>query len=103
MLTDLVRVATVGTGTNSIQGCVRFFSTLTPSATDWAAYKGVTLLWNNIPWAQSIHGTTTGLRQVRVATELQLMPGEQWVLGDPAGMQAVPFLASAALYYDMHK
>jgi len=103
MLTDLIRVGTVGTGTNSIQGCVRFLATSTPSAADWAAYKASTTPWNNLPWVQNIHGTNTGLRQVRVAAELQLMPGEEWILGDPAGMQAVPFLGSAALYYEMHK
>ncbi len=49
-----------------------------------------------------MYGSQTGLRQVWLRMELQLMPGEAALCGNAAD-QAVTFLSSAALYYPMHK
>ena len=104
VLTDLVRTVSF---MGSPRGAVRFEVTVTPSAQEWASYKSGALPWvdepgkQGLPWVQGIAGSRTGLRQVRVRTELQLMPGKTALVDDPTGQQAIPFLGSAALYYDM--
>jgi hypothetical protein len=91
----------------SARGAVRFEVAVTPSAEEWASYQSGALPWvdepgkQGLPWVQGIVGSRSGLRQVRLRTELQLMPGKTAVLEDPTGQQAIPFLGSAALYYEM--
>jgi hypothetical protein len=86
-----------------LRGAVRFERELRPSATDWTRYTQGTLAWNNLAWPQGIYGTHTGLRQVWVRTELQLMPGEDVLKADPQGQRAIPFLGSGTLHYELKK
>jgi hypothetical protein len=76
---------------------VRFHVTLRPSESDWAEYENGDLAWTDLPWAQSIHGSQTGLRQAWCRVELQLMPGDSAFAVDPEGDTAVTFFGSAAI------
>ena len=106
VLTDLARTVSFG---GSPRIAVRFDVTVTPSAQEWASYQSGALPWvdesgkQGLPWVQGIVGSRTGLRQVRVRSELQLMPGKTASIDDPTGEQAIPFLGSAALYYEMNR
>lgn len=103
-LTDLVRTCSVTESSiTSWRGAVRFETRLRPSAAEWADYRADNLAWDELSWVQGIYGSKTGLRQTWLRMELQLMPGEQTVAGDSAGQRAIPFLGSAALYYEMHQ
>ena len=103
VLTELVRVAllTSGTTSGSVEqhAAVRFVVTLTPSASDWANYSAGKVTWNNLPWPVGIYGSSKGMRQVWLRSEIQLVPGVNWVIGDPAGARAIPFLGSAVFCY----
>ena len=90
-----------GGGASTLRGAVRFETRLRPSAADWTNYKAGAGAWMNLPWVQGVYGSQAGLRQVWVRMELQLVPGVDWVASDPAAAQAVPFLGSAALYYQL--
>ena len=85
-------------GDDSFRAALRFETRLRPSRADWDAYQGSTLNWEELPWVQGLCGSQTGLRQVWVRMELQLITGEKAGRG-----QYLPFLGSAALYYEMHK
>ncbi|MCX7426856.1 MAG: prepilin-type N-terminal cleavage/methylation domain-containing protein [Planctomycetia bacterium] len=100
MLTDLMRSCPVGTG---FRGAVRFESRLRPSAAEWTSYQAGDLDWDDLPWVQGLYGSKTGLRQAWLRIELQLMPGATAIGDDPGGQQAMAFLGSAALYYQMRK
>ena len=102
VLSDLLRTcSTAANGTSGMRGAVRFETRLRPSATDWANYKAGTVAWKDLPWVQGIYGTQAGQRQVWLRTELQLSPGTEWTATNPAVAQAVPYLGSAALYYEL--
>jgi len=106
MLTDLLRTAAAtdgGADSLSAKGAVRFNVVVRPSASQWADLKAGPLAWDNIPWAQSIHGSQTGLRQAWCRIELQLMPGADAAEDDPAGETAIPYFGSAAVYYELHR
>ncbi len=102
-LSPLLRAcSTDNSGSSStMRGGARFEVRLRPSDADWAAYKAGTITWKDLPWVQGIYGPQTGLRQVWVRTELQMMPGVDWVASDSAAAQPVPFFGSAALYYNL--
>jgi hypothetical protein len=100
MLTDLMRSCPVGTG---FRGAVRFESRLRPSAEEWTSYQAGDLDWDDLPWVQGLYGSKTGLRQAWLRIELQLMPGATVIGDDPGGQQAMAFLGSAALYFQMRK
>ncbi|MBN2477606.1 MAG: hypothetical protein JXB62_23565 [Pirellulales bacterium] len=95
------------TSTLQAFGAVRFETRLLPSADQWDAYDAETdaaqkaQLWEAMPWVQGICGVRTGLRQVWVRMELQLMPGEGST--DGADVRAIPFLGSAALFYELRR
>ncbi len=102
LLSDLLRTcSTSATGGGSLRGAVRFETRLRPSADDWTSYKTGGTTWMNLPWVQGIYGSQAGLRQVWVRTELQLIPGVAWIESNPAAAAAVPYLGSAALYYQL--
>jgi len=107
VLTDVLRVRSTSLSDSSNvstwRGCVRFESRLLPSWTQWTGYKAATLTWNDLSWAQSIHGSDTGLRQVWLRFEFQLRPERTVGATDSAVMPPVPFFGSAALYYEMHR
>jgi len=103
-LTELVRVCWVTEGSRSTRrGAVRFQTRLRPSAEQWVEYEDGTIDWSDLAWVQGIYGSQTGLRQAWLRMELQLMPGEVAMKNDPGGQQAIPFLGSAVLYYEMHR
>jgi prepilin-type N-terminal cleavage/methylation domain-containing protein len=105
ILTDLLRVALVSSGSTSgtpdQRAAVRFVVNLTPSATDWANYKAGTVAWSNLPWPLGIYGSNKGMRQVWLRSEIQLVPGVTWIIGNSAGESAIPFLGSAVFCYGM--
>lgn len=104
MLSSLLRTcSTSATGgdASTLRGAVRFETRLRPSDADWAAYKAGTVTWANLPWVQGVYGSQAGLRQVWVRTELQLVPGVDWVESNQAAAQAIPFFGSSALYYNL--
>lgn len=102
VLTDMMRKCMTSTG-GQTRGAARFEARLRPSAADWAAYKAGSTSWKDLPWVQGIYGAQTGLRQVWVRIELQLVPGSEWVASKPVAADAVPFLGSATLYYQLPK
>ena len=104
VLTDLLRACPVPEQANAARrGAVRFETRLCPSWDEWEDYGDGTLNWDDLAWVQGIRGSQTGLRQVWLRVELQLMPGEGSVVSDSAGDRAIPFFGSAALYYEMHR
>ncbi len=102
-LTNLVRSCPVtDNSSNDIRGAVRFEVRLRPSADEWEDYQNNSLSWDELAWVQGICGSNTGLRQVWLRTELQLLPGDNAVASD-LDNQAIAFFGSAALYYEMHR
>jgi hypothetical protein len=91
-----------GGGSSTTRGAARFETRLRPSDTDWANYTAGSVTWMNLPWVQGIYGSQAGLRQVWVRMELQLTPGTDWIESNPEAAQPMPFLGSAALYYDLN-
>jgi type II secretory pathway pseudopilin PulG len=109
VVTDLLRIAEVSevaaNTTGRRRGCLRFERRVLPSEADWTAYLAASneaATWTALPWAQTIYGTKTGLRQTWVRIEMQLMPGVV-VAHDVDAMPAAPFFGSAALYYEMDR
>jgi prepilin-type N-terminal cleavage/methylation domain-containing protein len=97
-LTDLVRTTAIS-GSANPRAAVRFVVTKNPTDSEMLWYPSVT--WMNLPWPQSICGPATGLRQVWVRTELQLMPYGQWIATNAAAQQAVPYFGSSTFCYEM--
>jgi len=86
----------------SSRGAVRFEIRLRPSALEWTDYRNDKLNWDELAWVQGIFGSQTGLRQVWVRTELQLVSAPQ-PADDSMAEESIPFFGSAALYYEMHR
>ena len=103
-LTELLRTCTVAEAADADQrAAVRFETRLRPSDDDWVDYRNDNLAWDQLPWAQGIHGTNVGLRQVWVRMELQLIPSHDGSGDSPAAQRGVPFFGSAARYYELHR
>lgn len=101
VLTELMRTGSAADSmATSWRGAVRFETRLRPSQNEWGEYQKNNLGWDELSWVQGIYGSQTGLQQVWLRTELQLTAGG---MANAAGGQYVPFLGSAALYYEMHK
>lgn len=100
VLTTLLRTASPGSGT---RGAVRFVVTLNPTAAEWTAYKNnpTSSAFLNLPWAQSVFSSQTGMRQVWVRTELQMAPSGNWVATGAMAATAVPYFGSATFCYRM--
>lgn len=100
VLTTLLRTASPGSGT---RGAVRFVVTLNPSAAEWTAYKNnpTSSAFVNLPWAQSVFSSQTGLRQVWVRTELQMVANSNWVATGAMAAEAIPYFGSATFCYRM--
>ena len=107
VLTDRLRIASTSTSdltnTSLWRGCIRFESDIRPSRNQWWSYKATPSTWNNLAWAQGIHGSQTGLRQTTVRFEFHLQPEASTVAGDSEVMPPLPFFGSAALRYEMHR
>jgi hypothetical protein len=100
LLTNLMRTTAV-TGSSQIFAAVRFVVQINPTASDWSSYQSGSTTFENLPWVQSICSPSTGLRQVWVRTELQLMPGGQWLVTNVAAQQGVPYFGSSSFCYEM--
>jgi hypothetical protein len=108
VLTELLRVANVTSNTGSgpvtaLRGGVQFECRAAPSAASWSAYRAGTVAWNALPWPQGLYGPRTGIRQVSVDVELQLMPRQTAAGHVSAASQVMPMFGSATLYYDLSK
>jgi prepilin-type N-terminal cleavage/methylation domain-containing protein len=100
LLTNLLRTASV-VGSSQSFAAMRFIVQLSPTDANYSSYQSGSTTFENVPWAQSICSPSTGLRQVWVRTELQLMPVGQWVVTNAAAEQAVPYFGSSSYYYEM--
>ncbi|HID76841.1 MAG TPA: hypothetical protein EYP56_12705 [Planctomycetaceae bacterium] len=95
-LTRLVHTAVVaGSANSSRRAAVRFERRLRPSDEEWAEYQAGSRGWEDLSWAQSIYGPQTGLSQVWLRMEMQLVPRDT----TGALRRPIPFFGSAALYY----
>jgi len=106
LLTDLLRTAapTIGT-TFPKRGVVRFDVRLRPSASEWSEFQLGTRDWDDLSWAQGIHGSGTGLRQTWCRIELQLQM-EQFSETGVSGAGAettTPFFGSGTVYHELHR
>ena len=100
-LTELLRTGLADDSiATSWRGAVRFETRLRPSQSEWDGYKNGKRKWEDLSWVQGICGSRSGLRQVWVRTELQLTASGE--VGAANG-RPLPFLSSAALYYQMRK
>jgi prepilin-type N-terminal cleavage/methylation domain-containing protein len=104
VLTDLLRTARISSGgdaSGSSRGAVRFNLDLHPTASEYSAYLAGTSAWTSLAWPQGLYGSTYGLRQVALRTELQLMPKNYRGQQDTSGSLPVPFFNSNAIHYMM--
>jgi len=104
-LTDLLRIASVtdDTGDPKRRGCVRFTADMRPSPDQRADFLDGLLDFADLDWPQGICGGNSGLRQTRIAIELQLMPGGGENRVDPNGDVAIPYFGSAVWYGKLTK
>ena len=103
-LTNLLRSCPIASTTGSPKrGAVRFETRLRPSQDDWSNYKASLVNWKDLPWMQGFYGWQTGMRQVWVRMELQLIPQAPNGSATAANLVPVPFFGSASLYYQMHR
>ena len=125
-LTHLLRVAAPGIDSSMPErGVVRFDVRLCPSADEWNEFKLGTRQWNDLSWAQGIHGSGTGLRQTWCRIELQLQTHEFTEIaapnpnagkpkpGGPEGVKprpdtrdadtTTPFFGSGTVYHELHR
>jgi prepilin-type N-terminal cleavage/methylation domain-containing protein len=97
LLTDLVRPAQLDA--NTLRAAVRFAADMHPTDSEWTACQAQPSLWSSLGWPQGLGGAQTGLRQVAIRVELQLLPASLAGQTDPQAQQTVPFLGSAAFSY----
>lgn len=101
-LTNLLRSCPISSASGSpLRGAARFETCLRPSQDEWNNFKKNLVNWTDMAWVQGCYGWQTGLRQVWVRMELQLMPQSTNGLAEPANQVPVAFLGSAAIYYQM--
>lgn len=93
-LTDQLRTFSTG-NRQEPRGAVRFEVTLRPSEGEWADYKSGSLAWEDINWAQGMHGGETGLRQAWCRSELQLAIDKD----NSSDQIEIPFVGSASKYF----
>jgi len=109
VLTDLLRVSALsnivsGSGnTSRLRGAAHFECRPTPSAADWAAYRGGSVAWANLSWPQGLYGSKKGVRHVAVTMELQLMPTRTPAGEVSPGSLAHPMFGSSTLSYELSK
>jgi prepilin-type N-terminal cleavage/methylation domain-containing protein len=103
-LSNLMRACPISTSTGAaVRGAVRFAMRLRPSQDDWTNFKNNSTAWKNLPWVQGCYGWQTGMRQVWVRMELQIMPQAPNGAASAANLVAVPFFGSASFYYQLHR
>jgi hypothetical protein len=101
LLTDMLQTARAN-ASSAARACVRFEVRLRPTAAEITSFRNGTLAWDEIAWPQHWYGESTGMRQTWVRMELQLLPNSR-ANGTASASMAIPFLSSAALYYDIDK
>ena len=101
VLTPMLRTASTSSVANSVRGVVRFDIRYRPSDSELASYAAGTKNWDDLAWPQGIYSANTGLRQVWLRTELQVVPGSTNVGVQSAEETAIPFLGSATRYYEV--
>lgn len=103
-LTDMLRSVTLpeSPGSSPI-GAVRFEVLVRPSVDEWDDYEAGSTAWDDLPWAQDIHGSSTGLRQTWCRFELQLQDADASESGGASPDTVYPFFGSAAIFYDLNK
>ncbi len=101
-LTPLLRVVGVRDAPSAdgvSSGLVRFSMEMHPTEAEWENYLVGSTAWEDLPWAQGIYGPSSGMRQVALHYELQLLPPKA-----PANAAwTVPYFGSAALMYELDK
>jgi len=104
-LTDLLRVGSVTSGglATDVRGAVFFHVRVLPSLTQWEQFQAGDVAWEDLDWAQSVSGSSAGLRQSWCAVELQLLPRSGDNHFDLTGDRVIPFFGSAAIYYELRR
>lgn len=102
VLTNMVRTAQVSSLADSVRGAVRFQVRYRPTEDELEDYEAGTASWDTLAWPQGIYTNNIGLRQVWLRIELQVVPGSTSVGAQGADETAVPFLGSAACFYEVH-
>jgi prepilin-type N-terminal cleavage/methylation domain-containing protein len=98
VLTDLLRVAAVGTSAGAKQrGAIRFRASLLPSDADLGRYRDGLASWTSLPWPQNLSGNRYGVRSLACFTELQLVPSPEATSAD----EALPFFGSAMIWKEV--
>ncbi|MFV1965488.1 MAG: prepilin-type N-terminal cleavage/methylation domain-containing protein [Pirellulaceae bacterium] len=103
LLTDLLRMAMptgVAGQTATPRGVARFQVELRPSEAQWNDFLAGALTWDEIAWAQDIHGTQSGLRQSWCRFELQLIADH---VNDNSVDAGIPFFGTGAIYYSLQR
>lgn len=99
LLTDLVRSAQYNAST--VRAAVRFAADMRPTDSEWAACQAQPSLWSSLSWPLGLGGAQTGVRQVAVRVELQMLPDSWSGQLDPQAQQTIPYLGSASLSYTL--
>lgn len=101
LLTDLVRAGQLDNVHS--RAAVRFACEMHPTEAEWSAYQSGSATFTSLSWPQGLCGSQTGVRQVSIRMELQLLPATAAGQPDASGQLAIPFLGSAALSYTLHQ
>lgn len=100
-ISNLVRAGKTSSANTSYQSTLRFNTRHLPSDDELAFARSGTIPWSDLQWANSIHGSTTGLRQTWCRFEFQLVPSSVLSTHGTLQSQAVPFFGSSATYYQV--
>ena len=107
ILADQLRTATVTGATTpgfaTLRPCLRFERRVLPSEAEWNGFLANTIAWDNLAWAQTIHGASTGMRQVWVRYEMQLIPAVEAGAEAPDDLPPIPFFGSATRTYLLNR
>jgi hypothetical protein len=103
VLTEIVHTGIIPEESNKRRAAVRFVGRLQPTAAEWAAYRGSTLDWNQLAWAQGVYGSQTGLRQAWVRFELLLTPIDNAASSGDNEYPVIPFFGSATRHYELRR
>ena len=102
LLCDRIRVSHFSESHDSLAsdvGNVRFEVEQTPSDSDLASIAPGTFEWIDLPWAQGIVSSESGLRQASVRMEFQIEPRSHESAGTDFKPIAIPFFASVSYRY----